>query len=124
MELDSRQRQHLKGLAHHLKPVVHVGKDGITKALLSQIETALLTHELIKVKLGESAPLDRKQAVAELPARTGAAFVQNVGRVLVLYRPHPEEPKIELPRPRPRDEEDDAPAGGVRGSVRRRGPRR
>lgn len=100
MELDSRQRQYLKGLAHHLKPIVHVGKDGITPALLKQIEAALLQHELIKIKLTESSPLDRKAAAAELPAKTGAAFVQNIGRVFVLYREHPEEPTIDLPFPR------------------------
>lgn len=133
VELDSRQRQHLKGLAHHLKPVVHIGKDGLTPALLSQIENALLSHELIKVKLGESAPMDRKEAQAALPEKTGAAFVQNVGKVFVLYRAHPEEPRLELPPPR-RAEDAEGEEGGSGGgeggdlaesglptSVRRRG---
>jgi RNA-binding protein len=101
MELDSRQRQYLKGLAHHLKPIVHVGKDGITPSLLRQIDEALLQHELIKIKLTEGSPLDRKAASVELPAKTGAAFVQNIGRVFVLYREHPEEPTIDLPVRRP-----------------------
>lgn len=104
MELDSRQKKYLKGLAHHLKPVVHVGKDGLTNSLLQQIGAALLQHELIKVKLGESSPLDRDAASAELPKKTGAALVQNVGRVFVLFREHPEEPIIELPPPRVSDE--------------------
>ena len=110
MELDSRQRQHLKGLAHHLKPIVHVGKDGLSNSLLQQIDAALLQHELIKVKLGESSPLDRKAAAAELPAKTGAAFVQNIGRVFVLFRAHPDEPRIELPLPRPVEDEGDSEA--------------
>ena len=126
MELDSRQRQHLKGLAHHLKPVVHIGKDGLTPALLAQVENALLAHELVKVRLGESAPLDRKQTAEELPAKTGAAFVQNVGKVFVLYRPHPEEPRIEIPPPRHQEEEGegegDLAEAGLPQSVRRRGP--
>lgn len=127
MELDSRQRQHLKGLAHHLKPIVHVGKDGLSNSLLQQIDAALLQHELIKVKLGESSPLDRKTAAGELPAKTGAAFVQNIGRVFVLYRAHPEEPRIELPLPRASEEGGEALTGDAAGgmglpSVRQRGP--
>src|SRR5690349_19920245 len=112
MTLDSRQRAHLKGLAHHLKAVVHIGKDGLSKQLLKQIEGALLDHELIKVKLGESSPLDRNQAQTELPKATGAEFVQNVGRVFVLYRPHPENPRIELPAPRFDDEAEGEGTGG------------
>lgn len=127
MELDSRQRQYLKGLAHHLKPIVHLGKEGLTPSLLKQIDEALLQHELIKVKLGESSPLDRKAAATELPARTGAAFVQNIGRVFVLYREHPEEPTIDLPFPRrletPEEEGEGEGAGITFGpSVRQRGP--
>ena len=127
MELDSRQRAHLKGLAHHLKPVVHVGKDGLSEALLKQIEGALIAHELIKVKLADSSPLDRAEASKELPEKSGAAFVQNVGKVIVLYRPHPEEPRIELPPSRIIGEDDEPGvgedlSGGLPQSVRRRGP--
>ena len=130
-QLDSRQRKYLKGLAHHLKPVVHVGKDGITNSLVQQIEAALLQHELIKVKLGESSPIDRDEASAQLPAKSGAAFVQNIGRVFVLFRAHPEQPRIELPPARvieQLDEEEDpsVDAGESAGpvglpSVRQRG---
>lgn len=127
MVLDSRQRKYLKGLAHHLKPVVHVGKEGLSNSLLQQIAAMLLQHELIKVKLGESSPLDREAAAAELPNKTGAAFVQNVGRVFVLYRAHPEEPRIELPPPRALDDAGDDDGSGVDAgplglpSVRQRG---
>jgi RNA-binding protein len=100
MPLTPRQRAHLKGLAHHLKPVVVIGKDGLSEPVVRQIGDALAHHELIKVKLGEGAPLDRKEALAALPAATGAEVVQNLGRNFVLYRADPEEPRIVLPQPR------------------------
>jgi RNA-binding protein len=98
--LTPRQRAHLKALAHHLKPVVLIGKDGLSDAVVHQIDTALADHELIKVKLGEGAPLDRKEALAALPGATGAEVVQNLGRNFVLYRADPEKPRITLPAPR------------------------
>jgi RNA-binding protein len=100
-DLTPKQRAHLKGLAHHLDPVVHIGKDGISEAVVRQIEEQLAHHELIKVKLGEGAPLDRVQTSAQLPAAVGAQLVQNIGRLFVLYRAHPDDPQIELPRAKP-----------------------
>lgn len=96
-ELTPRQRAHLKGLAHHLNPVVHVGRDGLSAAVQAQIEEQLAAHELIKVKLLDGAPLDRDAAAAELPGLVGAELVQNIGRLFVLYRPDPDDPRIELP---------------------------
>ena len=124
MELDARQRQYLKGLAHHLKPVVHIGKDGVSESVVKQIDRALLDHELIKVKLADGAPIDRKEASAELPAKTGAAFIQNIGKVFVLYRQHPEEPRLELPPPRRLEDDGEGPRDDestLLRSVRQRG---
>ncbi len=100
MELTPRQRAHLKGLAHHLKPVVHLGKDGITDGVLKQIALALEAHELIKVRVAEGSPLDRHEASDQVPGRVGAFLVQNIGKILILYRPHPEQPRISLPWPK------------------------
>jgi RNA-binding protein len=96
-DLTPRQRAHLKGLAHHLNPVVHIGREGLSDAVKTQIDEALAHHELIKVKLGEGAPLDRDEASAQLPALVNAQLVQNIGRVFVLYRPDPDDPQITLP---------------------------
>src|SRR5258705_13834813 len=96
-DLTSRQRAHLRGLAHHLEPVVHIGKDGISEALVAQIRDQLAYHELIKVKLGENAPIDRDETADQLPAAVEAELGQNVGRVFVLYRANPDQPVIELP---------------------------
>ena len=96
-ELTSKQRAYLKGLAHHLEPVVQIGKDGISEAVVREIASQLAHAELIKVRLGEGAPLDRDAAAEALPGAVGAHLVQNVGRVFVLYRPDPDEPTIQLP---------------------------
>jgi RNA-binding protein len=90
--------RYLRGLGHHLDPVVQIGKEGITDALVAATNEALRTHELIKVKVGTECPTDRKEAGPELAAKTGATLAQILGRTLLLYKRHPSKPKIELPR--------------------------
>lgn len=98
-KLTSRQRAHLRKLAHHLKPIVMVGAEGVTAAVLASVAEAFNTRELIKVKLQESAPLHVKDAAGELASGVaGAHSVQTIGRTVVLYRPDPDEPEIRLPR--------------------------
>lgn len=98
MELTSKQRAHLKGLAHPLKPVVMVGKEGITESTVRALEEALGTRELLKVRVQEAAPVDVREAAAALSAAVAdVVTVQTIGRVAVLYRPHPEKPEIRLP---------------------------
>lgn len=96
--LDSKQRAHLRKLAHRIKPVVLVGADGLSDAVLASIGEALNTRELLKVKLQESAPLHVRDAAGEISERLDDVHpVQTIGRTIVLYRPHPDEPQIELP---------------------------
>ena len=90
--------RYLRGLGHHLSPVVQIGKDGITDALIAATRAALHTHELIKVKVGSECPVDRKDAGPELATKVGATLAQILGRTLLLYKRHPSKPKIELPR--------------------------
>ncbi|MFL5384565.1 MAG: ribosome assembly RNA-binding protein YhbY [Longimicrobiaceae bacterium] len=98
MAITPRQRAHLKSLAHHLKPVVYVGKEGVTESTVRSMEEALNTRELIKVRVQEAAPQDVREAGAELERRVeGAELVQTIGRVAVIYRRHPEKPEIVLP---------------------------
>ncbi len=98
MELTPKQRAHLKSLAHHLKPVVFVGKEGITDQTVRSLEEAFNTRELLKVKILEAAPLTAREGGTALAERIeGAVEVQAIGRVAVIYRPHPEKPEIELP---------------------------
>lgn len=97
-ELTARQRAHLKSLAHSLKPVQHVGKEGVTDALVRSVEDALQTRELMKVKVLENAPGAAREVADELAGRiAGMHVVQVIGRTVVLYRADPEDPQIRLP---------------------------
>jgi RNA-binding protein len=84
-------------LAHSIKPTVQVGKDGVSDKLIMAADDALFTHELIKLKILEAAPCNRKEAAPELAKRLGAHMVSLVGRTVTLYRAHPEKPQIQLP---------------------------
>ena len=99
MALTPRQRAQLRSLAHHLKPILHIGKEGITPAALAALRDAFNTRELLKLKVQEAAPLSAREA-GDLPAgqleRT--EHVQTIGRTVVLYRRHPEKPEIRLPQ--------------------------
>jgi RNA-binding protein len=97
--LTGKQRRFLRGLGHHLEPVVQVGKDGLSEGLVGALDSALLTHELIKIKLGEAAGSDRDVIGAALAEACGADLVQILGRTVLLYRPRAEDPAIELPAP-------------------------
>ncbi|MBW3553934.1 MAG: ribosome assembly RNA-binding protein YhbY [Gemmatimonadetes bacterium] len=98
-DLTSKQRAHLRSLAHRLRPVVHVGTDGISDAVVASVEDALKTRELLKVKVLDGAPLEVRDAADSLSSRLADAHVpQVIGRTIVLYRPFPEEPGIRLPR--------------------------
>lgn len=90
--LSSGQKKTLRGKGHHLEPIVYVGKEGLSPALLKSTKTALNTHELIKIKLGQNCPLERNEAASELARCTEAALVQVIGRMVLLYRPNPELP--------------------------------
>jgi RNA-binding protein len=91
IELTSRQRARLKALAHPLEPVVQIGQAGVQDSVVAAVDTALTAHELIKVKI--NAERDEREEIAEaLSTRTGAAIVQRVGKVVVLWRPRPETP--------------------------------
>lgn len=89
LSLTTRERSHLKARAHALEPVVRVGHAGLTDAAVASIDRALEAHELIKVRLGEGDREARAEVSGAISARTGAAVVQRVGRVLVLWRPRP-----------------------------------
>ena len=97
MPLNGKQRRYLRGLGHDLEPVVMLGKEGITDGVVGALAEALGTHELVKVKLGQSFPDDRHDGAARLAARSGAELVQVLGNTLLLYRPREEEPTIRLP---------------------------
>ena len=90
MALTGKKRAELRGEAHHLDPLVHIGTQGITPTLVGALDDALRTRELVKVQLGR--PVDEKpRAIAErLAQETGAIVVQVIGRTATLYRENPD----------------------------------
>lgn len=99
-KLSGKALRHLRALGHALDPVVAVGKQGVTDALVEQTERALATHELIKVRVMREAPLERAETAEELAGRTGAVLAQVIGRTFLLYKRNAtrKKPKIVLPK--------------------------
>ena len=97
MELSGKQRRFLRAEAHHLEPVVMVGKEGVTESVVAAVSQALTDHELIKVRVLEGAPLERAEVAEALTPAAEAQLVGQIGRVLILYRRHPTKPTIRLP---------------------------
>ena len=91
----SELRRRLRAAAHALSPIVHVGKEGVTPAVVRQVTGALHDHELIKVKIAGESPEDRFEIAERLGAEPGVNVVQIIGRVVVLYKRHPEKPAYE-----------------------------
>ncbi len=98
MELTGKQKAYLRGLAHSLHPVVLVGKEGASEAVIRKTHLELLAHELIKVRLGDSAEEDTDTLVDALVSGTEATLVQRVGHVAILYRRRKKQPEIVLPK--------------------------
>jgi len=95
--LTGKQRRYLRGLGHSLEPVLQVGKGGVTPSVVAATDEALRAHELIKIRRGTECPSDREALGGALVSATGAELVQSLGRTLLLYRPHPDEPRIRVP---------------------------
>lgn len=96
MSLSNRQLRFLRGLCHHLKPVVIVGNKGLSENVKTEIGNALDHHELIKVKL----KTDRDTRAAwsdQIQQSFGAEPVQSIGQVVSFYRRNPKKPVIDLP---------------------------
>lgn len=81
-----KERQALKAKAHKLEPVVSIGGKGLTDAVLAEIDFALKSHELLKVRAGAMDRHERAAAFDAICARTGAEPIQHVGKVFVVYR--------------------------------------
>lgn len=93
-----------------MKPIVQIGRGGIDDGLVAAVDQALADHELVKIKVGESAGLDRHAAATELATRTRSELAQVLGNTVLLYRADPDQPAIKLPAAPPggdADEPDD-----------------
>lgn len=97
MKLSEPQKRHLKGLAHHLKPVVIVGQAGVTEGVLEEIGVALDAHELIKVKVNAGEREERDAMIEAIASAAGAVFVNRIGHVAIFFRRNSRKPKVVLP---------------------------
>lgn len=98
--LTSKQRAYLRGLANGMDPILHMGKGGLSDAMIRQADDALTARELLKGKALETAPISAIETAQAIAEAVGAEVVQVVGRTFVLYRRNEKEPQIQLPKQR------------------------
>lgn len=96
--LNKTQLKYLKGLGHHLNPVILVGAQGITDNLLAELDKALSHHELIKIKIANDDRDSRRAMNDEILKASKAVLVGAIGKTFILYRANPKDPKVALPR--------------------------
>ncbi len=99
--LTGKQKKFLKGLGHHLSPLISIGKEGLTENVFKATRQELLLRELIKVKIGTNSDIKKQEAADLLPAATDSTLVQLIGKTLLLYKENPKidkEHRISLPR--------------------------
>ncbi len=100
-QLTGKQRKFLRSLGHHLTHSVIVGREGISENVIQSCRESLDAHELIKVKLGQNCPVEKKHGAGEIAERTEANLVQLIGRTILLFRKNPDLPRdesIQLPK--------------------------
>jgi len=94
MALSERQKKHLRRLGHELRPVVMVGDAGAAEGVIRECDLALEHHELVKAKVRGADRTERDAIIDQLAGATGAEVVQRIGNVALLYRRHPDQPRI------------------------------
>src|SRR3954467_1179998 len=97
IQLTPAERKEKRGDAHHLDPVVMVGADGLTPAVLKEAEVAIRSHGLIKVRVFSDDRASREALLLELADKLDAAPVQHIGKLLVLWRPVAEDTPAQAP---------------------------
>ena len=93
MPLNAAQKKNLRGLAHHLKPLVTVADKGLSETVVAEIDRALNDHELIKVKLRGDREV-RQAWAKSIAGLCKAELVMTIGQIACFYRKHPEKPVI------------------------------
>lgn len=92
--------RYLRGLGHHLKPLVMLGREGVSDNVISAAEAVLGAHELLKVKIGNGCLVERREAADAIAERTGSEVVQILGKTFLVFRANPDrhdEHRIKLP---------------------------
>ncbi len=93
--MNSSQIKKLRGLAHHLDPVVYIGQKGVTAEVVAATDVALAAHELIKVKFGDFKE-NRKELSAELAQKTQSTIAGQIGNITILYKQNPDSKKRKI----------------------------
>jgi len=94
-KLSGSERKYLRGVAHSYRPLVQIGKEGLSNNVLAAIDTAIEAHELIKVKMTADRD-ERERLVPHIEERVNCECVGTVGRVAILYRQNPEPEKRKI----------------------------
>lgn len=102
LQLSSVERRELRARAHNLNPVVSIAENGLTEAVLKEIEVNLNAHELIKIRVYGDSRENRVAYLEQICTKLGAADVQHIGKLLVIYRPAPVENTATTPAPSPK----------------------
>ena len=100
-KLTGKQARYLRGLGHHLKPLVMLGRDGLSENVIIAANAVLTAHELIKVRIGNGCFLDRREAAGIAAEKTGSEIVQILGKTFLLFRANPDrndDHRIKLPK--------------------------
>ena len=98
MKLTNNQKKYLRSIAHDLKPFVMIGQHGLTESVIAEIDSTMLKHELIKIKLRVEDRDEKQKIIEKILEFSHAEIVQVIGGVLVIYRPFEDNPDIILPR--------------------------
>lgn len=88
-KLDTTELRRLKGIGHHLKPVVTIGGKGLSESVIEELDRALNDHELIKIKTPPGSKEEREVFSDELATKTGAQLIHSIGRMALLLRRNP-----------------------------------
>lgn len=98
MTLTGAQKKHLRGLAHSFKPIVQVGRDGLSENVLANLDEALESHELVKVKFSDDRE-ERRRMMTEVDDQLGSVLVGAIGRVGIFFRQarDPEKRRVRVP---------------------------
>ena len=94
--ITTKQRAYLRSLAQTMTPIFQVGKNGVTDALISDLNNALEARELIKITILNTVPGDKSEIAREISEKTSSEFIQLVGNKLTLYKQNVKKPKIEI----------------------------
>ena len=96
--MKNNQKKFLRSLGHDLKPTIMIGQNGLTEAVLAELENTLGIHELVKIKMRSDDKEQKQQMIEKIVEQSQAALIQVIGGVMVIYRAFEKDPIIHLPK--------------------------